>query len=160
MIDPLGSQATSLSGTGSEMPNPNKRPHSAHSTALTQLAERTQLDFELEFLNSLLVRLPDFADALRVQACNLSAKGLVKEGLKVDQLIVQLRPADATAHYNLACRYALLRQADMAIQTLNHAVELGYNDFLYMTQDRDLESIRKDPRFRDLLKKQGLRKTK
>ncbi len=138
------------------MPSPNKR-QPAGSTLLTQLAERPQLDFELDFFQALLDQLPDYTDALQVLASNLTTKGLVKEGLKVDQRIVQLRPGDATAHYNLACRYALLRQPDLAIQTLKRAIELGYRDFLFMTQDRDLESIRKDPRFCDLLKKHGTR---
>ncbi len=140
------------------MPHPNKRPDSpADSAALTLLAERPQLDFELEFYDRLLQRVPDFADALRAQASNLTTKGLLKEGLKVDQRLVQLRPEDATAHYNLACRYALLRQPDLALNTLRRAVELGYRDFRYMVQDRDLDSIRKDPRFRELMREYGTR---
>lgn len=139
------------------MPGPMKRAPATSSPALARLAERPQVDFELDFFQALLDRLPDYTDALQVLASNLSSKGLVKEGLKVDQRIVQLRPDDATAHYNLACRYALLRQPDLAIQTLKRAVELGYNDFQFMTQDRDLESLRKDPRFADLLLKHGSR---
>ena len=96
-------------------------------------------------------------DVLRAQASNLTTKGLLKEGLKVDQKLVQVRPADPTAHYNLACRYALMRQPDLALTTLRKAVELGYRDFRYMIQDRDLDSIRKDPRFRDLLLEYGTR---
>ena len=132
------------------MPSPARRSDS--SAALARLAERPQLDFELEFFAAVLARLPDYADALSVQASNLSAKGLLREGLKVDQRLVQIRPADPTAHYNLACRYALLRQPDLAIKTLRAAVELGYRDFRYMIEDRDLDSIRKDPRFGALLR--------
>ena len=140
------------------MPGPSKRPQpAAGSTLLAQLAERPQVDFELEFFQGVLDRLPDYTDALQVLASNLSSKGLVKEGLKVDQRIVQLRPTDATAHYNLACRYALLRQPDLAIQMLTRAIELGYKDFQFMTQDRDLESIRHDPRFGAILKRHGTR---
>ncbi len=139
------------------MPHPNKRPHSSPdsnppSTILAQLAERPQLDFELEFYQAILQRMGDFADVLRAQACNLTEKGLLKEGLKVDQQLVELRPTDPTAHYNLACRYALLKQPDLALATLRHAIELGYRDFRYMNQDRDLDSIRKDPRFRQMLR--------
>lgn len=140
------------------MPHPNKRPDpSANSTILTLLAERPQLDFELDFFGQLLQRVPDFTDVLRAQASNLTTKGLLKEGLKVDQKLVQVRPADPTAHYNLACRYALMKQPDLALSTLHRAIELGYRDFRYMIQDRDLDSIRKDPRFHDLLLKYGTR---
>jgi tetratricopeptide (TPR) repeat protein len=120
-----------------------------------QLAERPQVDFELEFFDALLRQVPDFADVLRAQASNLTAKGLLKEGLKVDQQLVHLRPRDPTAHYNLACRYALLKQPDLALTTLRKAVELGYRDFRYMVQDRDLDSVRKDPRFRAILREYG-----
>lgn len=137
---------------------PNPSPDPSHGSAvLARLAERPQLDFELEFYDSILRRIPDFTDTLRAQAGNLTAKGLIKEGLKVDQKLVQVRPEDPTAHYNLACRYALLKQPDMALTTLRKAVELGYRDFRYMVQDRDLDSIRKDPRFRALLREYGTR---
>jgi Flp pilus assembly protein TadD len=139
------------------MPGPGKRPNSSDTpAALVRLAERPQLDFELEFFDALLAKTPDFADVLRAQASNLTSKGLLKEGLKVDQRLVQVRPADPTAHYNLACRYALLKQPDLALTTLRRAVELGYRDFQYMVKDRDLESLRKDPRFRQLLREFGL----
>jgi tetratricopeptide (TPR) repeat protein len=116
------------------------------------LAERTQLDFELAFFSAILERLPDFADVVRVQSLNLSAKGLLKEGLLADQKLVQLRPKDPDAHYSLACRYAVMKQPDMAIRTLRRAIELGYRDFRTMIQDRHLESVKKDPRFRAILR--------
>ena len=136
---------------------PGKRPQPSDSAGeFARLAERPQLDFELEFFDALSAKVPDFADVLRAQASNLTTKGLLREGLKVDQRLVQIRPADPTAHYNLACRYALLKQPDMALTTLRRAVELGYRDLQYMAKDRDLDSIRKDPRFRQLLREYGL----
>jgi Flp pilus assembly protein TadD len=139
------------------MPHPKRPSPSATSpfppgSILGLLAERTQLDFELEFHGKILTTAPDFADALRAQACNLTMKGRMQDGLAVDQQLVQVRPDDPTAHYNLACRYALLKQRDNAITTLRKAVELGYRDFEFMSEDHDLDSIRKDPRFRKLLK--------
>lgn len=138
------------------MPHPSKRPHtvteSNRGSLLAQLAERSQLDFELAFFGDLLRRMPDYSDALRAQAGNLTTKGLLKEGLLIDQVLVKLRPDDPDAHYNLACRYALMLQPDLAIETLRQAVALGYCDFRYMIQDRDLVSLRKDPRFGALLR--------
>jgi tetratricopeptide (TPR) repeat protein len=141
------------------MPHP-KRPGPSSAggnsfppgSVLAVLAERTQLDFELDFYGKVLSGVPDFADALRAQACNLTLKGRMREGLAVDERLVAARPTDPTAHYNLACRYALLKQRDEAITALRKAVELGYRDFEFMQEDHDLDSIRKDPRFRKLLK--------
>jgi tetratricopeptide (TPR) repeat protein len=138
--------------------NSNRRPDSPSSSALAFLAERPQIDFEIDFFEALLGRVPDFAEVLRAQASNLTAKGRVKDGLRVDQSLVRIRPHDPTAHYNLACRYALLKQRDLALQTLRKAIELGYRDFRFMTQDSDLEAIQKDPRFRAMLKEYGIGK--
>jgi Flp pilus assembly protein TadD len=91
-------------------------------------------------------------DVLRVQGNNLTLKGRYPDGLQIDKRLVQLRPNDPLAHYNLACSYALLKRPENALRTLRRAVELGYRDFRYMREDRDLDSIRHDPRFRQLLR--------
>ena len=77
---------------------------------------------------------------------------IFQEGLQIDKRLVQLRPRDALAHYNLACSYALLKRPDQSLKTLRRAVELGYRDFRYMAEDHDLDAIRHDPRFRQLLR--------
>jgi tetratricopeptide (TPR) repeat protein len=141
------------------MPNPNKRSGSNNqdppSPALQRLANQPQPDFELEFFSQLIKKIPDSPDLLRALASAYTHKGMIREGLRVDQVLVELRPEDPTARYNLACRYALLKQLDLAIVTLRKAVELGYRDFRYMIEDRDLDSVRRDPRFRKLLKEFG-----
>ena len=122
------------------------------SSPLARLADQTQLDFELDFFSAILQRYPDYVDVLRVLGNLLTLKGRYAEGLQVDRRLVQLRPTDALAHYNLACSYALLKRSDQALKTLRRAVELGYRDFRYMREDRDLDAIRHDPRFRQLLR--------
>src|SRR5205085_11977015 len=97
-------------------------------------------------------RPPKFGHCLRVMGNNLTHKGRFAEGLVIDRRLCQLRPHDPLAHYNLACSYALLKRPEQALKTLRRAVELGYRDFRYMREDRDLDSIRSDPRFRQLLR--------
>jgi tetratricopeptide (TPR) repeat protein len=115
-------------------------------------AEQNQLDFELDFFGRILERFPDYVDVLRVQGNNLTLKGRFAEGLLIDRRLVQLRPGDALAHYNLACSYALLKKVDPAIKALRKAIDLGYRDFRYMREDRDLDALRHDSRFRQLLR--------
>ncbi len=114
--------------------------------------DQKQLDFELEFFGGILEKLPDYVDVLRVQGNNLTLKGRFSEGLQIDKRLVQLRPGDPLAHYNLACSFCLLKKTDLALKTLRRAIELGYRDFRYMKEDRDLDSIRHDPRFRQMLR--------
>ena len=114
--------------------------------------DQNQIDFELDFYGGVLGRAPDYVDVLRVMGHLLTLKGRYAEGLQVDKRLVSLRANDPLAHYNLACSYALLKRADLALKTLRRAVELGYRDFRYMREDRDLDSVRHDPRFRQLLR--------
>ena len=132
--------------------NPNEAP-TPISTGSPQLriADQNQLDFEIEFFGRVLERRPDFVDVLRVMGNNLTLKGRYAQGLQLDKRLISLRPTDPLAHYNLACSYALLKRPDHALRSLRCAVELGYRDFRYMCEDRDLESIRSDPRFSKLL---------
>ena len=120
---------------------PSARVHDQH-----------QLDFELDFFEGVLSRCPDYVDVLRIMGNLLTLKGRFADGLQVDKRLARLRPNDALAHYNLACSYALLKRPEQSLKTLRRAVELGYRDFRYMREDRDLDSIRHDPRFRQLLR--------
>ena len=135
---------------------PRPRARSPPGSVLGVLAERTQLDFELEFFGKILASVPDFARTrLRVQACNLTMKGRLKDGLVVDEEARHgVRPTDPTGalQRRLPVRAALAAPT-RAITTLRQsAVELGYRDFEFMLEDNDLDSIRKDPRFRKLVK--------
>jgi tetratricopeptide (TPR) repeat protein len=138
------------------MAQPNKHfsegpEQPAASQPLTRNTDQNQLEFELDFFGGILERQPDYVDALRIMGNLLTLKGRFADGMQVDKRLVQLRPNDALAHYNLACSYALLKRPDQALKTLRRAVELGYRDFRYMREDRDLDSVRHDPRFRKLL---------
>jgi tetratricopeptide (TPR) repeat protein len=126
--------------------------HTSTGHAQVRPADQNQLDFELDFFGKILERRPDYVDVLRVMGNNLTLKGRYAQGLQIDKRLIHLRPNDPLAHYNLACSYALLRHSAQAIKTLRRAIELGYRDFRYMSEDRDLDSIRHDPRFRQLLR--------
>lgn len=132
---------------------PNAQAQSpAAGSALARPQDQSQLDFEIDFYGGILERYPGFIDVLRVQGNNLTLKGRYADGLQIDKRLVSLRAADPLAHYNLACSYALLKRPEQALKTLRRAIELGYRDFRYMREDRDLDSIRHDPRFRQLLR--------
>lgn len=120
--------------------------------ALIRSPEQSQLDFEIEFYDGILKRCPDYVDVLRVQGNNLTLKGRFAESLQIDKQLVHVRPHDPLAHYNLACSFSLLKKGDLAVKTLRRAIELGYRDLRYMREDRDLDFIRNDPRFKQMLR--------
>ena len=60
---------------------------------------------------------------------------------------------EQVARYNLACIHAQQGRADESFQALEKAFEGGLRAFDQMRTDKDLESIRNDPRFEALIKK-------
>ncbi|MFT5292227.1 MAG: tetratricopeptide (TPR) repeat protein [Planctomycetota bacterium] len=78
--------------------------------------------------------------------------GNLPEGLKADQALVALLPDDPTVNYNLACSYALLGQPEDALDSLEAALDFGYDDGVHMVQDEDLKSLHAHPRFQSLLR--------
>lgn len=130
----------------------DKASSTSTACAPTRKAEQlSQLDYELDFFEGILARNPDLIDVLRVHGNNLTLKGRFADGLKIDRRLVELRPNDPLAYYNLACSYSLLRKIDHAMRALRKAIELGYSDFRYLREDTDLDAVRHDPRFRQLL---------
>jgi tetratricopeptide (TPR) repeat protein len=132
-----------------ESPHDGPRPE----TSTRRLRALTQLEFELEFLGSILERDPLYADALRAHGNNLAAKGLHARALPIDRRLVRLRPERPIPWYNLACTYAVLGMTDPALASLARALDLGYRHFKHLLRDPDLAALHADPRFHRLLKK-------
>ncbi len=131
----------------------DKKSSISTASAPSRKAEQlSQLDFELDFFESILARNPDLLDVLRVHGNNLTLKGRFADGLLIDRRLVELRPNDPLAYYNLACSYSLLKKIDHAVRALRKAIDLGYSDFRYLREDHDLDAVRHDPRFRQLLR--------
>src|SRR6266436_5632887 len=91
----------------------NEGSENISTGSLARPSDQNQLDFELDFFGKILERFPNYVDVLRVQGNNLTLKGRFAEGMQIDKRLVQLRPSDPLAHYNLACSYALLRRPEL-----------------------------------------------
>lgn len=117
--------------------------------------EIEKLDFEISFFGSLIKGNPNYVDALIPLGDAYTKRGLYEKGLEVDLKLVELLPLDPVVHYNLACSYSLLGKIDLAINTLEKVIKLGYSDFKWMNKDPDLENVRKDSRYLELLKLYG-----
>jgi tetratricopeptide (TPR) repeat protein len=114
-------------------------------------SQQSQLDFDIEFFGHVLRRSADYVDVLRCQGQLLSRRARHLEALEIDRRLVDLRPADAIARYNLACSLALLGRPREAIDALRDALALGYTDLDHLESDADLESLHQDPEFQQLM---------
>jgi tetratricopeptide (TPR) repeat protein len=110
--------------------------------------QERDLDIEIGFLEGVVRRDPGYVDALQILGDNYTRRGRIEEGLKVDERLSRLRPADALVHYNLACSYSLIGQFESATEALDRALDLGYRDFKWLAKDPDLARLRKHPLYK------------
>jgi len=123
------------------------------SQDLRQTLDELGSRFLREFLEVEISRHPDNVEALAELGQVYTNRGEWEAGLQVDLRLVELVPQSSTAYYNLACSYALLGRNQEAIDSLEQAVKLGYDDGDFMLQDEDLASLREEQRFRALLER-------
>jgi Flp pilus assembly protein TadD len=109
--------------------------------------------FEIAFFESVLRRSPKYSDVIEILGGLYTKTGRVADGLRMDRRLVKLQPDNATAHYTLACSLALSKRRSDALRSLRRAIDLGYKDYDWMSQDPDLESLQKSREFHDLLKR-------
>jgi Flp pilus assembly protein TadD len=109
-------------------------------------------EFEIRFFESVHRRDPRYTDVVEILGGLYTKTGRIADGLRMDRKLVRLEPANATAHYNLACSLALTKRKAAALRELEQAIALGYNDADWMQQDPDLEELKKSPAFQKLLK--------
>lgn len=111
-----------------------------------------QVAFEIEFLERLLATSPDHLDGLRRLAELLARHGRLDEALALDRRLVDLRPQDYVARYNLACTLARGNHPEEALAELERAIGAGYDDLAFLETDRDLECLRESPAYQAMLR--------
>jgi len=100
-------------------------------------------------------RAPVAASQARRKGLALLEQGRQREAAKVLQESIDLDPTDATSAYNLACVRALQGRRGRALRWLKESFDRGFDNYKHVATDQDLESLRDDPEFRDLLRSHG-----
>ncbi len=108
------------------------------------------LRFQIGICEEILRQVPTDTEAMRFLAHAYFAVGQPEQGLATDRRLLELLPRDPRVRYNLACSCALLGRADEAIERLEEACELGFDDLNLLRRDRDLDALRPDPRFQEI----------
>jgi len=115
------------------------------------MGKKEDPSFDISFYESILRRDPNYTDVVEILGGLYTKAGRISDGLKMDRKLVRLQPDNATAHYNLACSLALSERNADSLRSLKRAISLGYDDFEWMTQDPDLDELKKHPEFVKLI---------
>ncbi len=94
---------------------------------------------------------PDDARAYSMGAVALCRTGDKAKGLEWAERALELDPDDAGIAYNVACLFSLEGEADRAFASLRQAVDGGFVRKDWFEKDPDLDPIREDPRFQELM---------
>lgn len=120
-------------------------------TIQNPLFQKEGEEFIISFYEGILKRSPYLADCLKYLGNAYTAKGMYGKGLEIDKQLSRLEPNDSEVIYNLACSYSLLKKTNLAIQSLTRAFNLGYNDIEHLEKDSDMNNIRHDKRYIELV---------
>ncbi|MDH5177256.1 MAG: tetratricopeptide repeat protein [Gammaproteobacteria bacterium] len=105
----------------------------------------------LELLPDYLLQNPDDARARSVYAMTLASLGKPAEAVQEGTHALELSPGDPLMLYNVACLFAQLQEIDRSIDALQKALKAGYWDYGWMKHDPDLNPLRDDARFHQII---------
>lgn len=87
---------------------------------------------------------PKTADIWYDYGITLAGMKRTKEARPIFRKVLRLNPRYFWAFYDLACLDALENNSDAAFRNLNKAIDCGFKDAAYLTQDSDFQGIRQD----------------
>ena len=73
--------------------------------------------------------------------------------LRWNEQALELGSDDSATYYNAACLFGMMGEADKCIESLTRAVECGFANRAWVDNDPDLESVRSDPRYIELVER-------
>jgi tetratricopeptide (TPR) repeat protein len=109
--------------------------------------------FDILFFERVLSKQKNYIEVIELLGGLYTQQGRIDDGLKMDLKLTQLLPDSPEAHYNLACSLSLKKHTKNALEALEKAIHLGYDDFEWMENDPDLSFLKAQPAFKNLLQK-------
>jgi serine/threonine protein kinase/cytochrome c-type biogenesis protein CcmH/NrfG len=95
---------------------------------------------------------PDDGRAHMILAIFLAQAGKIDEAKSEAAKAISLNPTDPLMHYNSACFYAQIGEKGLSLESLQNAITSGYQNYEWMKRDPDLDSIRDEPQYIELMK--------
>lgn len=87
------------------------------------------------------------------QGYSLHQSGHYIEAIDAFSHAIGLGHRQATCMYNVACGYALLNDKENALFWLDRALGGGFDQINLLNEDSDLDSLRSDPRFKNIVQR-------
>jgi len=75
------------------------------------------------------------------------------EALEAFNKAIEIKPDYTFAWYNLACLYSLKKEKYKALKYLRKAIENGYKNLSHIRKDKDLDFIRNEKEFKEIIDK-------
>ena len=110
-------------------------------------------EFLVDFYQVVTDRQPENLEALAELAQAHTRLGQWERGLELDRRLVRMLPEDPTIRYNLSCSLALTDRTLEALEALEEAIALGYDDVDYLLSDPDMDPLKDEPRFVELVRR-------
>jgi predicted Zn-dependent protease len=117
---------------------------------------KNYIEFCVKFYEGLYRRRKNDVTIIQILSNIYSSTGKKKHSLRMDRRHVDLDPHNPVAHYNLACDLSLNGQVNEAVEALDMAFSLGYNDLQWLHDDVDLDPIRHHSAFKALMERRFL----
>jgi serine/threonine protein kinase/Flp pilus assembly protein TadD len=95
---------------------------------------------------------PDDARGHMYYAVDLAQVGRKDEAKIQAAKALELSPDDPLMLYNATCFYAVMNEKKLAIESLRSAFSVGYANYDWLKRDTDLDPIRNEPEFMELMK--------
>lgn len=106
---------------------------------------------ELNSYPKYLARYPEDPRAHIFYAVALARSKRLDEAKAEAAKAIELNPYDPLMLYNTACFYAQIGEKKLALQSLRNSISAGLENFEWIRRDPDLESIRKEPEYAELI---------
>lgn len=90
------------------------------------------------------------------QGYSLHQSGHYVDAIAAFSHAIGLGHRQATCMYNVACGYALLNDKENALFWLDRALGGGFDQIDLLKEDSDLDSLRSDPRFKDIVQRAAM----
>lgn len=89
--------------------------------------------------------------ALQELGLSLHFQGKLQEAIVFHRRAARTQEYARLANYNIGCYHALQGEADNAFAYLQTSIDLGFDDITHLESDPDLDALRHDPRYEQML---------